>query len=91
MSRGAVVAVAGRQPAVGVIDSMSTCVEHPDHRAQSSRRGADGAGHEPVIAGIDRWRGTRAGFGVAHTGIAYARPRVLADQAADAPQRLWRA
>jgi 5-methyltetrahydropteroyltriglutamate--homocysteine methyltransferase len=75
----------------GVIDSVSNFIEHPALVAERLCRYADIVGRERVIAGTDCGFGTFAGAGAVHPPIAYAKLASLAEGAALATRRLWRA
>lgn len=75
----------------GVIDSTTNFVEHPRVVAMRIMAFADLFGRERVIAGTDCGFSTFAGFGAVDPDIVWAKLRALADGAAIASDRLWRA
>lgn len=75
----------------GVIDSTTNFVEHPRVVAERLLRFADIVGRERVIAGTDCGFSTFAGFGTVDEDIVYAKLKTMADGAAIASERLWRA
>lgn len=75
----------------GVIDSTTNFVEHPEVVAQRIEQFAALVGRERVIAGTDCGFSTFAGFGAVDPEIVYAKLTTLAEGAARASARLWRA
>jgi 5-methyltetrahydropteroyltriglutamate--homocysteine methyltransferase len=75
----------------GVIDSTTNFVEHPEVVAQRVEQFAAIVGRERVIAGTDCGFSTFAGFGAVDPEIVYAKLATLAEGAARASARLWRA
>jgi 5-methyltetrahydropteroyltriglutamate--homocysteine methyltransferase len=75
----------------GVIDSTTNFVEHPEVVAQRIDIFAQLVGRERVIAGTDCGFSTFAGFGAIDPDIVYAKLATLAEGAARASQRLWKA
>ena len=75
----------------GVIDSTTNFVEHPRVVAERLLRFADIVGRERVIAGTDCGFSTFAGFGTVDEDIVYAKLKTMADGAAIASERLWKA
>lgn len=75
----------------GVIDSTTNFVEHPEVVAQRIEQFAAIVGRERVIAGTDCGFSTFAGFGAVDPEIVYAKLATLAEGAARASARLWRA
>jgi 5-methyltetrahydropteroyltriglutamate--homocysteine methyltransferase len=75
----------------GVIDSTTNFVEHPEVVAQRIEQFAALVGRERVIAGTDCGFSTFAGFGAVDPEIVYAKLATLAEGAARASARLWRA
>lgn len=75
----------------GVIDSTTNFVEHPRVVAERLLRFADIVGRERVVAGTDCGFSTFAGFGTVDADIVYAKLKTMADGAAIASDRLWKA
>ena len=75
----------------GLIDSTSNYIEHPELVAQRIQRFADIIGRERVIAGVDCGFGTFAGMGKIDPKICHLKLKALADGAALASERLWKA
>jgi 5-methyltetrahydropteroyltriglutamate--homocysteine methyltransferase len=75
----------------GIIDSTTNFIEHPEVVAQRIEQFAAIVGRERVIAGTDCGFSTFAGFGAIDPEIVYAKLATLADGAARASDRLWRA
>ncbi len=75
----------------GVIDSTTNFVEHPRVVQERIERFANIVGRERVIAGTDCGFSTFAGFGAVDPDIVYAKLGALAEGAALASARLWRA
>lgn len=75
----------------GVIDSTTNFVEHPRVVAERIERFANIIGRDRVIAGTDCGFQTFAGFGVVDPEIVWAKFKALADGAALASERLWKA
>src|SRR6266581_1329353 len=76
--------------AVGVLDTSTNYVEHPDLVAERLCRFADVVGRERVMAGSDCGFGTFAGYGKIDPDIAFKKLGAMAEGAAIASQRLWR-
>ncbi len=75
----------------GVIDSTTNFVEHPRVVQERIERFANIVGRERVIAGTDCGFSTFAGFGAVDPDIVYAKLGALAEGAALASDRLWKA
>lgn len=75
----------------GVIDSTTNFIEHPQVVAVRIQQFADIVGRDRVIAGTDCGFSTFAGFGAVDPDIVYAKLHTLAEGAAIASERLWRA
>jgi 5-methyltetrahydropteroyltriglutamate--homocysteine methyltransferase len=75
----------------GIIDSTTNFIEHPEVVAQRIEQFAAIVGRERVIAGTDCGFSTFAGFGAIDPEIVYAKLATLAEGAARASDRLWRA
>ena len=75
----------------GVIDSTTNFVEHPRVVAERIERFANIVGRERVIGGTDCGFSTFAGFGAVDPDIVYAKLGALAEGAALASARLWKA
>ena len=75
----------------GVIDSTTNFVEHPRVVQERIERFAGIVGRERVIAGTDCGFSTFAGVGAVDPDIVYAKLAALAEGAALASARLWRA
>ena len=75
----------------GVIDSTTNFVEHPRVVCERIERFAGIVGRERVIAGTDCGFSTFAGFGAVDPDIVYAKLGALAEGAAMASARLWKA
>jgi 5-methyltetrahydropteroyltriglutamate--homocysteine methyltransferase len=75
----------------GVIDSTTNFVEHPRVVCERIERFAGIVGRERVIAGTDCGFSTFAGFGAVDPDIVYAKLGALAEGAALASARLWKA
>lgn len=75
----------------GVIDSTTNFIEHPEVVAQRIEQFAAIVGRDRVIAGTDCGFSTFAGFGAVDPEIVYAKLATLAEGAARASERLWRA
>ena len=75
--------------AVGVLDTSTNYVEHPELVAERICRFADIVGRERVIAGSDCGFGTFAGYGKLDPDISFKKLRAMADGAAIASKRLW--
>ncbi|HEX5368892.1 MAG TPA: cobalamin-independent methionine synthase II family protein [Dehalococcoidia bacterium] len=75
----------------GVIDSLTSFVEHPELVAQRIVQYANLVGRENVIAGVDCGFGTGASANPrVHPELVMAKFRSLADGAALASKQLWR-
>jgi 5-methyltetrahydropteroyltriglutamate--homocysteine methyltransferase len=75
----------------GVIDSTTNFVEHPRVVCERIERFANIVGRERVIGGTDCGFSTFAGFGAVDADIVYAKLATLAEGAALASARLWKA
>jgi 5-methyltetrahydropteroyltriglutamate--homocysteine methyltransferase len=75
---------------VGVVDTKTNHVEHPQLIAQRLRRFADLVGKERVIAGTDCGFASFAGFGVVDSEIVYAKLNALSEGARIASARIWK-
>ena len=75
----------------GVIDSVTNFIEHPMLVAERIERFANIVGGDRVIAGTDCGFGTFAGFGNVDPEIVYAKLATLAEGAAIASKRIWKA
>ena len=73
----------------GVIDTCSTCIEHPETIAQRLVRFAQVVGRENVIAGTDCGFGTFLGASPLAPSIAWAKLRALSEGARLASRELW--
>ena len=76
----------GRALIPGVVTHKTTVLEHPEVVADRLVRYAEAVGKENVVAGTDCGLGGRI-----HPEIAWAKLKALADGAALASRRLWRA
>ena len=74
-----------------MIDSTTNFIEHPRVVAQRILTFANLFGRERVTAGTDCGFSSFAGFGAVDPDIVWAKLRTLADGAAIASDRLWRA
>ena len=75
--------------AVGVLDTSTNYVEHPELIAERLCRFAGIVGRERVIAGSDCGFGTFAGYSKVDPAIALKKLGAMADGAAIASKRLW--
>ena len=75
--------------AVGVLDTSTNYVEHPDLVAERLCRYADIVGKERVMATSDCGFGTFAGYGKIDPDIAFKKLHAMAEGAAIATKRLW--
>lgn len=75
----------------GCIDSTTNFIEHPRVVANRIVQFADIVGRERVVAGTDCGFSTFAGFGAVDADIVWAKLKALADGAAIASERLWKA
>ncbi|HEV7941641.1 MAG TPA: cobalamin-independent methionine synthase II family protein [Solirubrobacteraceae bacterium] len=73
----------------GVIDTLTSYIEHPEVVAQRIVRYAQVVGRENVIAGTDCGFATFANFTPLNPEIAWAKLRALSDGAALASRELW--
>ncbi|MEN3282248.1 MAG: 5-methyltetrahydropteroyltriglutamate--homocysteine methyltransferase [Solirubrobacteraceae bacterium] len=73
----------------GVIDTLTSYIEHPELVAQRIVRYADLVGRENVIAGTDCGFATFANFMNIHPEVAWAKLRALVEGAELASRRLW--
>ena len=76
--------------AVGVLDTSTNYVEHPELVAERLGRFADIVGKGRVMATTDCGFGTFAGYGKIDPDIAFKKLRAMAEGAKIASQRLWR-
>jgi 5-methyltetrahydropteroyltriglutamate--homocysteine methyltransferase len=75
--------------AVGVLDTSTNYVEHPDLVAERLIRFAEIVGKERVMATTDCGFGTFAGYGKVDPDIAFKKLHAMAQGAQIASQRLW--
>lgn len=75
----------------GVLDSVTNFIEHPMLVAERIERFASIVGGDRVMAGTDCGFGTFAGFGNVDPEIVYAKLGALAEGAAIASKRIWKA
>lgn len=75
----------------GVIDSTTNFIEHPQVVMLRIQQFADIVGRDRVQAGTDCGFSTFAGYGAVDPEIVYAKLATLAEGAAIASERLWRA
>jgi 5-methyltetrahydropteroyltriglutamate--homocysteine methyltransferase len=75
--------------AVGVLDTSTNYVEHPQLVAERLCRFADVVGRERVMATSDCGFGTFAGYGKIDPDIAFKKLHTMAEGAKIASQRLW--
>jgi 5-methyltetrahydropteroyltriglutamate--homocysteine methyltransferase len=75
--------------AVGVLDTSTNYVEHPELIAERLCRYADIVGKERVMATSDCGFGTFAGYGKIDPDIAFKKLGAMAEGAAIASKRLW--
>ena len=75
----------------GVIDSTTNFIEHPLVVALRIEQFANLVGRDRVLAGTDCGFSTFAGYGAVDSEIVYAKLATLAEGAAIASERLWRA
>ncbi len=73
----------------GVIDTLTSYVEHPEVIAQRIVRYAETVGHQNVIAGTDCGFATFANFTPLNPEIAWAKLHALSEGAALASRELW--
>jgi 5-methyltetrahydropteroyltriglutamate--homocysteine methyltransferase len=73
----------------GVIDTLTSYIEHPEVVAQRIVRYAQVVGRENVIAGTDCGFATFANFTPVDPGIAWAKLRSLTEGAQIASRELW--
>ena len=74
---------------VGVIDTKTNTVEHPEVVAQRLERFANIVGKERVVAGTDCGFATFVGFHPCHPDAAWLKLQALVDGAKLASKRLW--
>jgi 5-methyltetrahydropteroyltriglutamate--homocysteine methyltransferase len=74
---------------VGVIDTKTNSVEHPELVAQRLERFADVVGKERVVAGTDCGFATFVGFHPCHPEAAWLKLRALVEGAQLASEHLW--
>ena len=74
---------------VGVIDTKTNSVEHPELVAERLGRFANIVGKERVIAGTDRGFATFVGFHPCHPEAAWLKLAALVEGAQLASKRLW--
>ncbi len=79
----------GKMPILGVIDSTSRFIEHPEIVARRICRYADAVGRERVMAGSDCGFATFATLPNVDPDIAWAKLGALVEGAARASDRLW--
>ena len=79
---------AGKYLIIGVVDTLSTHVEHPELIAQRLVRYAELVGPDRVVAATDCGFGTFAGVGAVHPTVAWAKLRALAEGAELASRQL---
>jgi 5-methyltetrahydropteroyltriglutamate--homocysteine methyltransferase len=80
----------GMKLIVGVIDSTTNYVEHPEVIADRIERAADAVGDpHRIMAGTDCGFDTSAGFGMVADDIVWEKLRALSDGAAIATRRLF--
>jgi 5-methyltetrahydropteroyltriglutamate--homocysteine methyltransferase len=75
--------------AVGVLDTSTNYVEHPELVAERLCRFADLVGKERVMGTSDCGFGTFAGYGKIDPDIAFKKLHAMAEGAAIASERLW--
>ncbi|WP_419806730.1 cobalamin-independent methionine synthase II family protein [Terriglobus sp.] len=75
----------------GVIDSTTNFIEHPQVVALRIEQFANIVGRDRVMAGTDCGFSTFAGYGAVDPEIVYAKLATLAEGAAIASERLWKA
>jgi 5-methyltetrahydropteroyltriglutamate--homocysteine methyltransferase len=75
--------------AVGVLDTSTNYVEHPELVAERLCRFADIVGKERVMATSDCGFGTFAGYGKVDPDIAFKKLHAMAEGAQIASKRLW--
>jgi 5-methyltetrahydropteroyltriglutamate--homocysteine methyltransferase len=75
--------------AVGVLDTSTNYVEHPDLVAERLCRFADIVGKERVMGTSDCGFGTFAGYGKVDPDIAFKKLHAMAEGAQIASKRLW--
>jgi 5-methyltetrahydropteroyltriglutamate--homocysteine methyltransferase len=75
--------------AVGVLDTSTNYVEHPELVAERLTRFADIVGKERVMATSDCGFGTFAGYGKVDPDIAFKKLHAMAEGAQLASKRLW--
>jgi 5-methyltetrahydropteroyltriglutamate--homocysteine methyltransferase len=75
--------------AVGVLDTSTNYVEHPELVAERLVRFADIVGKERVMATTDCGFGTFAGYGKVDPDIAFKKLHAMAEGAQIASKRLW--
>jgi 5-methyltetrahydropteroyltriglutamate--homocysteine methyltransferase len=74
---------------LGVIDTLSTHIEHPELVAERIERLARIVGRERVVAATDCGFGTFAGVSAVHPTVAWAKLEALVEGARIASERLW--
>jgi 5-methyltetrahydropteroyltriglutamate--homocysteine methyltransferase len=79
----------GKLLVLGVIDTLSTHIEHPELVAERLVRLARIVGRENVVAATDCGFGTFAGVSAVHPTVAWAKLEVLAQGARLASEQLW--
>jgi 5-methyltetrahydropteroyltriglutamate--homocysteine methyltransferase len=79
----------GKRLVVGVIDTLSTHIEHPELVAERLVRLARLVGRENVVAATDCGFGTFAGVSAVHPTVAWAKLEALAEGARVASEELW--
>jgi 5-methyltetrahydropteroyltriglutamate--homocysteine methyltransferase len=79
----------GKLVIVGVIDTLSTHIEHPELVAERLVRLARLVGRDNVVAATDCGFGTFAGVSAVHPTVAWAKLEALAEGARLATAELW--
>jgi 5-methyltetrahydropteroyltriglutamate--homocysteine methyltransferase len=74
---------------IGVVDTLTNHIEHPELVAERLVRLARIVGREHVIAATDCGFGTFAGVSAVHPTIAWAKLETLAEGARLASRELW--
>jgi 5-methyltetrahydropteroyltriglutamate--homocysteine methyltransferase len=75
----------------GVIECQSNYIEHPELVAQRIERYADALGPQNVMAGVDCGFSIHVGQGGVDPDVVWAKLKALADGAALASKKFWRA
>ncbi len=79
----------GKLLVLGVVDTLSTHIEHPELIAERLVRVAGLVGRESVVAATDCGFGTFAGVSAVHPTVAWAKLEALVEGARLASERLW--